>query len=66
MVGTTFKTYMTAVFELKSQTKTKIAVLDNRFLNYHIMFNEMLEDAKSSGLDLFANQKTTQINQYLT
>jgi hypothetical protein len=30
------------------------------------MFNEMLEDAKSSGLDLFANQKTTQINQYLT
>lgn len=65
MTGKLIKTFMTAVFELKSPTKTKITVLNNRFLNYHITFEELLEDTVSSGLDQFINQKIYYIRDHL-
>ena len=65
MTGRSIKTFMTAVFELKSPTKTKTTVLNYCFLNYHNLYEELLEDAKSSNLDRFIKSKTYEIRNFI-
>ena len=61
----TITTYMTAVFALKTPTKTKAAVLDNRLRHYHLLFDRLLKNARAN-LDDFAGQTTNQIKTTLS